>query len=976
MGFFSNNYKNIRFPLAEDENPGLRRAQIGAISAINAHFTLKNETAVITMPTGSGKTAVLMLSAFTQRANRVLVITPSRLVRSQIKEQFTHLGVLKNNGILVYVEGTIKVAEVDGYIKEVKEWEDLKAVDVVVATPNSVSPGISDVAAPPNDLFDLVLVDESHHSPARTWQALLKAFPDAKKILFTATPFRRDKREIKGQFIYTYPLKEAFDDQIFGKINYEPVEVSPGESNDVAISKKTEQIFRRDKSNGLHHFVMVRTDRKKRADELAEIYKDNTKLNLRIIHSRHTYSYIKQTINKLKRGELDGVICVNMLGEGFDFPNLKIAAIHTPHRSLEITLQFIGRFARTSSSTPIGEATFLAVPSEIEIETEKLFIEGAVWQEKIQNLSQTRITSEINTREKLQTFEAPSDSTIDTEDLSLYSLVPFQHVRIYNVSGPVNLEKNIPFPSSVEVVYRSFSSELSTLVIITKNFKPAKWTMLDSFSSVAYNLIIIHFNEEHNFLFINAAQKNDKLYDLLTGELCTGSYRLLPHELVDRVISDLKESRFYNVGMRKSQDSINAESYRIIAGPFADKAIKESDGRLYHKGHVFGSGVSSDGKSSTIGYSSSSKVWSNGYTQIPKLIDWCELLADKIVHNTSGTTGSGLDFLATPVTITKLPEDIIGVRWHDNAYKSFGMIEYKDSQGKKVKCQQLDLDLEVDVTSNKTGCVKVFIRGEDLEYTVDFSLTKDKMFSSSDTRDDVQFIYGNHVYSLLEYLNFRPLQFFTANFSRLIDGNQLLIKNSNNILPFDIRLIEAIDWESENVDINSELDPVPDGKISIHTFLKNQLAQTDHDFAIYDHGSGEVADFITIKSGPKSIQFELYHCKGTKGEKPGERVEDFYEVCGQVVKSMKLTESNTDLLRKIKYRMSSNSNFTFLRGSSTQFEQLFTDAKQKVSLFKITIVQPGISATKLTDKTLNLLAASNDYLLQRECDPLRVLASA
>ncbi|WP_235819678.1 hypothetical protein [Caldifermentibacillus hisashii] len=36
-----------------------------------------------------------------------------------------------------------------------------------------------------------------------------------------------------------------------------------------------------------------------------------------------------------------------MFGEGIDIPNLKIAAIHDKYKSLPITLQFIGRFART-----------------------------------------------------------------------------------------------------------------------------------------------------------------------------------------------------------------------------------------------------------------------------------------------------------------------------------------------------------------------------------------------------------------------------------------------------------------------------------------------------------------------------------------------------------------------------------------------------------------------------------------------------
>ncbi|SUB93759.1 Uncharacterised protein [Porphyromonas macacae] len=47
-----------------------------------------------------------------------------------------------------------------------------------------------------------------------------------------------------------------------------------------------------------------------------------------------------------------------MLGEGFDLPNLKIAAIHDERQSLPITLQFIGRFTRTSYSE-LGNASFI-----------------------------------------------------------------------------------------------------------------------------------------------------------------------------------------------------------------------------------------------------------------------------------------------------------------------------------------------------------------------------------------------------------------------------------------------------------------------------------------------------------------------------------------------------------------------------------------------------------------------------------------
>jgi len=43
------------------------------------------------------------------------------------------------------------------------------------------------------------------------------------------------------------------------------------------------------------------------------------------------------------------------LGEGFDLPALKVAAIHDPHKSLAVTLQFVGRFARSGQG--LGDAS-------------------------------------------------------------------------------------------------------------------------------------------------------------------------------------------------------------------------------------------------------------------------------------------------------------------------------------------------------------------------------------------------------------------------------------------------------------------------------------------------------------------------------------------------------------------------------------------------------------------------------------------
>ena len=131
---------------------------------------------------------------------------------------------------------------------------------------------------------------------------------------------------------------------------------------------------------------------------------------------------MKDTVQKLRDRKLDGIICVDMLGEGFDLPYLKIAAIHSPHKSLAITLQFIGRFAR-SNAKDIGNATFIACPAEIQIEGEKLYEEGKVWQEIIPNLADLTIEQEAFSKETYEEFAPVSGRPTEVDSSVLQQFV-------------------------------------------------------------------------------------------------------------------------------------------------------------------------------------------------------------------------------------------------------------------------------------------------------------------------------------------------------------------------------------------------------------------------------------------------------------------------------------------------------------------------------------------------------------------------
>ena len=64
--------------------------------------------------------------------------------------------------------------------------------------------------------FDLVIVDESHHFPANTWNRLCNFFKKVNVVFLTATPMRSDKKNMlkDSDVVYRYTRKNAIKDKV------------------------------------------------------------------------------------------------------------------------------------------------------------------------------------------------------------------------------------------------------------------------------------------------------------------------------------------------------------------------------------------------------------------------------------------------------------------------------------------------------------------------------------------------------------------------------------------------------------------------------------------------------------------------------------------------------------------------------------------------------------------------------------------
>ena len=134
MSYFSELYTEIKYPIATEHSAGLRNAQIGAIHAIASHSTLEPlDAAVIVMPTGSCKTTVLMLAPYLLQKSKVLIVTPSAMVRGQIVDDYKQLKTLKAIGVFCNDVTPPIVYEAE-HLFSAEQTNDISDADVVIAS--------------------------------------------------------------------------------------------------------------------------------------------------------------------------------------------------------------------------------------------------------------------------------------------------------------------------------------------------------------------------------------------------------------------------------------------------------------------------------------------------------------------------------------------------------------------------------------------------------------------------------------------------------------------------------------------------------------------------------------------------------------------------------------------------------------------------------------------------------------------------
>ena len=191
---------------------------------------------------------------------------------------------------------------------------------------------------------------------------------------------------------------------------------------------------------------------------------------------------------------------------------------------------------------------------------------------------------------------------------------------------------------------------------------------------------------------------------------------------------------------------------------------------------------------------------------------------------------------------------------------------------------------------------------------------------------------------------------------------QEVLKGSLELEKYDPSCICALKWADMKVNTSLECGIGIDGMISIQDGLKKYLEEkSKFSHIIFDHGTGEIADFITVEEKSNFVYVEMYHCKAKKGRAYNSSVNDVYEVTQQAIKSSIWVRSKAMLLKKINDRVLSANNDKFVRGEFKTLKEILQSSK--VLQVKVYIVQPAISkSAEIPDKIGTILSAATSFI--------------
>lgn len=379
-----NNVFQTREPSVLD-NPRLRTPQrevYDELTKFAAEPNGEEREVGIVLPVGCGKSGCITLAPFAFCATRTLVVAPSIKIAEQLRDDFDPA-----RQDMFYIKCDVldgqpypEPAEIRG---TTTNPADLEEADVVLTNIHQLQGEENRwLQQLPNDFFDLILFDEGHHNVAQSWGTLKAKFPNARIVNFSATPQRADGQRMAGRILYSYPVSRAIQEgyvkhlkavvlnpRTLRYVRREDGQEIVANLDEVRRLGEQEADFRRSIVTSTETLNTIVDASIRELDKRREAAADN---RLKIIASALNYEHCRQIVEayqargrradyvhsrevggandrvlqRLENHELDVIVQVRKLSEGFDHPYLAVAAVFSVFANLAPFVQFVGRIMR------------------------------------------------------------------------------------------------------------------------------------------------------------------------------------------------------------------------------------------------------------------------------------------------------------------------------------------------------------------------------------------------------------------------------------------------------------------------------------------------------------------------------------------------------------------------------------------------------------------------------------------------------
>jgi superfamily II DNA or RNA helicase len=376
----------------------LRDCQREALIALANYYRRGGIDAACVMSVGAGKTALGVAASLAFTRRRALIVTPGRVIRGTFA---TALDPAWAGNVLYTLRGgpliagcrpprTMVLDSDDGPIRAVSR-DSLLAAEVIVTNFHSLGAvgGEDDLMAKlgPDDI-DFIVVDEAHIAAAESYQRLFAHFPQARRLLMSACFSRADGKTITADVVYRYRLIDSIADghakhlrahrftpqveqtqyeitwpdgtreRIVGKEAL--LEVMQDERKLARITATSEEPINRvmqivrqclgsqtTELSPVRPRVLFAAIGQRHAEQISRIANAHGIICATLHHSMSDATIAATRARyEAESGNLQGIVQLRMLGQGYDLPAIAMVVPMRPYGSFGEFYQFVGRGIR------------------------------------------------------------------------------------------------------------------------------------------------------------------------------------------------------------------------------------------------------------------------------------------------------------------------------------------------------------------------------------------------------------------------------------------------------------------------------------------------------------------------------------------------------------------------------------------------------------------------------------------------------